>query len=513
MENAMRIPLLLAAVTLVAAAGPAAAQLQPKIERLELVGGAGDQGMHNVRATHDGGWLVAGATTGRNGGRDLAVWKLNSNLSLDAGFGDGGRVTLGSTGDDQAADIVERLDATGRVTGYLVAGQVGAGDGDFAGRGWHGKLDLAFVGLDATGRLDSSFADRGVRLMGGSDDDEMVVHLNNFSEPGLRLARTDAGFYVAAMTRSSDGDFPVKGMIGSPAGRDAVVLKIGADARPDSTFAERGVFRIGSEPHADPAVREANDFLFTVQTLPDGGVAAAGYTLGYSMRLAGRTVPISGNLASDPQTSDCKGNDREKFCFRMDGMLLRLTPQGRLLSSWGDDGVRFVGGGGQEKLYDGFVDHADRTLFVGRTSSYDLDMTRARTGSDRFDAFIGRLDSKGAMDRTFGKTGVVTVAGVLDERAARVIELAHGLYGVGYQQGDPMLPRDADDAPKSPGVLFLDDHGARVGDVHVPVFGKAVALAVARDGSVLLAGLAQRQAPGGPKPQGDDLFFCVLSPR
>jgi hypothetical protein len=508
----MRIDVVLMVAALVAAAMPASAKQRVEIGPVVLIGGAGDQGLHNVRPAQDGGWLVAGATKASGGNRDLAIWKLTPTLSLDTHFGDGGRVTLGSSADDQAADIIERVDASGRVIGYLVAGQVGAGDRDFGNRGWHGKLDLAFIGLDAQGRLDPAFADRGVRLVGGSDDDEMVVHRENFSEPGLRLARSGTGFYVAAMTRSSNGDFPTASMIGSPAGRDALVLKIDASAHLDTAFAEHGVFRIGTEPQPDPALREPNDFLFTVQALADGGVAAAGYTLGYSLRLAGATIPIAGNSVVHPQTADCNGEDRDKFCYRMDGLLLRLNAQGKLQSSWGKSGVQFVGGGGQEKLYDGFVDHAGRTLFVGRTSSYDLDMKRPRAGTDRFDAFIGRLDSHGVMDRTFGKTGVVTVAGVLDERAARVVELASGNYAVAYQKSDPKAPRDeADDAPKAPGVLLLNDRGARVGDAAVPVFGKAVALAIARDGSILLAGLAQRPAPGGPIPEGNDLFFCVVS--
>jgi hypothetical protein len=523
MEKLMRLPSLLAAAALAFAACPtiAASAVAPEPARapaagkLVLIGGAGNQGLFNVRPVQGGGWLVAGAATGPDGTRDLSVWKLTADLRLDTAFGQGGQVRLGSSGDDQAADVVERLDAGGRVVGYLVAGQVGAGDGDFANRGWHGDADLAFIGLDPRGRLDPSFANHGVRLLGGSQDDVMVVHINNFSEPGLRLAPTGKGFYVAAITRSIDGDFSAEGMTGSPVGRDAVVLKIGADASLDPSFAQHGVFRIGSEPHPDPKVREANDFLFTVRTLDDGGVAAGGYTIGYALRLADRTLSVPGNAARERQTASCEGKGRDKFCFPMDGMMLRLTADGRLRSSWGDGGVRFVGGGGQEKLYDAFVDHADRTLFVGRTSSYDLDMTRPRDGTDRFDGFIGRLDAKGQLDRTFGETGVVTINGQLDERASRIVELSSGRYAVAYQRSDALAsPDEDDDAPKIPGVMILSPSGAVVSDTHLPVFGKTVALAIAPDGSVLLAGLAQNQAPGGPAPDGDDLFFSLTpAPR
>src|SRR6185295_17607473 len=119
----------------------------------------------------------AGCATTPGRGRDLAVYKLRADLSLDPTFGNEGRWLFGGTGDDQAIDAIEVRDGRGRASGFLVTGYTDKADGDFAGRRHHGKIDVVLARLTTKGVLDASFGERGVRLYGGSGDDEVLVHL------------------------------------------------------------------------------------------------------------------------------------------------------------------------------------------------------------------------------------------------------------------------------------------------------------------------------------------------
>jgi thiamine monophosphate kinase len=55
----------------------------------------------------------------------------------------------GTTGDDQAIDVLEVFTASGQPDGYLVVGYVSAADGDFADCTHRGKIDIALARLTA----------------------------------------------------------------------------------------------------------------------------------------------------------------------------------------------------------------------------------------------------------------------------------------------------------------------------------------------------------------------------
>jgi uncharacterized delta-60 repeat protein len=453
-------------------------------------------GVHNLRVLRDGGVMAIGATPGPGGDRDMALWKLTPGLKLDGGFGQGGLVRLGGSKDDQAADAIERLDAAGHTVGLLVLGQVRAADGDFAGHAFHGGSDLALVGLTPSGALDPGYGAGGVTLMGGAGDEEVVVHLNNFSEPGLRLARRDGAIYLAAMTTSTDGDFLAAATLGRAKSRDALVMRLDAAGRLDPTFGTAGVLRLGTDPQPDTKLRGPNDFLFSLTTTAQG-IYAGGYTLGVGLAQGDHVSPARGNMATPPDAA-CQGPGRGKYCYRMDGMLLRLRPDGGLDPAWGDHGVRFVGGSGQEKLYGIDVDERGRMVFLGRTSSHDLDLKAAAGGASGFSNFIGRLTPDGALDPTFGSGGIATFATDQNLKGARILACGPGRYtALLHSERSDDDEEVAADTGESLTVLFLDDHGRVADRLTISGVGKATGLAAMRDGDLAIAG---RSSAGRKEP-------------
>ncbi|MEO7064772.1 MAG: hypothetical protein ABI082_13495 [Dokdonella sp.] len=98
----------------------------------------------------DGKLLIAGKANGPNGNPDMAIARLRADLSLDTGFGSGGRQRIAfdlggpsGTNDDQAANILLRGD--GRIV------LVGAASVDA------NHIDVAIVQLLPSGQPDTSF--------------------------------------------------------------------------------------------------------------------------------------------------------------------------------------------------------------------------------------------------------------------------------------------------------------------------------------------------------------------
>jgi uncharacterized delta-60 repeat protein len=380
-------------------------------------GGPGEDGVYNMRQTADGGYILAGNSEGSGSSRDLAIWKLTEALTFDSEFGDSGWVKLGGSADDQAADVIEVLNAGGQPDGYLVVGYAESTDCDFAGLAHRGKIDTVLVRLNADGTLRASFGKGGIRLYGTSGDDEPIVHRHNYSEPGLRIVQASDGFIVATHARASDGDLEGIVVSGRALGRDVFIFKVDERGEFVESWADRGRFVLGAERGTQDRQENPNDFIFGIRLLEDGGLVGCGYTLGKSIVLDGVEIPTRGS--GDEQGAANAFGKTE--LYKMDGMLIRLTPDGRLDPRFGKHGVAFLGGTGQEKMYDVEPDGRGGYLAVGRTASQDLDMERPSTsgGSDGMDMFLARLDGRGRLDPTFGQGGVVIFSESGDNQGLR----------------------------------------------------------------------------------------------
>jgi gliding motility-associated-like protein len=153
------------------------------------LGGSGDEEAYSVRATGDGGCIVAGLTdsndgdvSGNHGKRDYWIVKLDNTGALQW------QKALGGSAFDEAWSIQITPD------GYIVAGTSSSNDGDVSGN--HQSLgafsDGWVVKLNTTGTI------QWQKCYGGSFNERInYVQLTS-----------DGGYVVTGLAESSDGDVP-----------------------------------------------------------------------------------------------------------------------------------------------------------------------------------------------------------------------------------------------------------------------------------------------------------------
>ncbi|WP_294247810.1 T9SS type A sorting domain-containing protein [uncultured Chryseobacterium sp.] len=166
-------------------------------------GGTGSDVINSIIPTTDGGYVFAGSSTsingdvaGNKGYVDYWIVKIDANGNIQW------KKSLGGTGDDRAASVVQTSDG-----GYVVAGYAEGDSGDVTGS--HGGKDYWILKLNSDG---------GViywkKSLGGS-----------FQELATSLVKTsDGGFIVAGHSSSNDGD-----VSGNHDGTDYWVTKLNAD--------------------------------------------------------------------------------------------------------------------------------------------------------------------------------------------------------------------------------------------------------------------------------------------
>lgn len=156
----------------------------PAIQWQKCFGGSDNDEAHSVIQTADGGYITAGSTasnngdvTGFHGYFDYWVVKLDSSGAIQW------QKSLGGTGDDEAASIIQCMDG-----GYVVAGFTYSNDGDVMGN--HGASDYWIVKLDSYGNI------QWQKSLGGSTYDM-----------ANSIMQTADGYYtIAGSSLSKDGD-------------------------------------------------------------------------------------------------------------------------------------------------------------------------------------------------------------------------------------------------------------------------------------------------------------------
>jgi uncharacterized delta-60 repeat protein len=188
-------------------------------------------------STHQGGILVTGfaASPDVSAQRDLALARYGLKGTLDASFGTNGRAQAGLTGpvNVTVTDAARRGNA-----GALVAGYIGS---TFGGR------DLMVAAFDASGLLDTSFADQGFRIL---DFDNALDQAN-----AIRVL-ADGRIIVAGTSRTPSGS------------EDMTVLRLLADGSLDTSFGTQGWVAID--------VDGGNDSAQSLTTQADGKIVILG---------------------------------------------------------------------------------------------------------------------------------------------------------------------------------------------------------------------------------------------
>ncbi|GAB6286767.1 MAG: hypothetical protein STSR0009_29700 [Methanoregula sp.] len=202
----------------------------------KCLGGTSFDDAYSIQQTTDGGYIVAGYTTSKNGdvtdnhgNSDYWVVKLGSTGTLIW------QKCLGGLNDDYAHSIQQTADG-----GYIVTGNTGSHDGNVTGN--HGNWDYWVVKLTEKGTLDWQ------KCLGGTDSD--------YAQSVQQTA--DGGFIVAGYTKSTDGN--VDGNHGSI---DYWVVKLD---RNGNILWQKCLGGTG------------NDYAHSIQQTADGGFIVAGYT-------------------------------------------------------------------------------------------------------------------------------------------------------------------------------------------------------------------------------------------
>ncbi|RAI75936.1 hypothetical protein HMF3257_20380 [Spirosoma telluris] len=175
----------------------------------KFFGGNGQDYANSVKATPDGGYVVAGYTESADGpyGDVRGVYHGNGDAWILKLSGTGDLLwqkTLGGSGKDNAYAITPTSDGA-----YLVAGTTDSNDGDVSGN--HGNNDAWLVKLNSSGEIINQ------KTYGGTGADE-----------GKAITSTaDGGYILVGSTTSNNGD-----VSGNHGNQDAWVVKLGVASPP-----------------------------------------------------------------------------------------------------------------------------------------------------------------------------------------------------------------------------------------------------------------------------------------
>jgi hypothetical protein len=346
------------------------------IQWQKCLGGTDSENAYTIRATNDGGYIVAGNgeshngdVTGHHGNGDAWLVKLNSAGGIQW------QKCLGGSKFDIAYALQTTNDG-----GYIVAGETASSDGDVSGD--HGGVDAWIVKLNSTGGIqwqkciggsdwDEAFAiqttnDGGYIMAGGTystngdasgnhgSEDVWVVKLSNAGDiqwqkclggsakdvaKSIHLTN-DGGYVLTGSTSSSDGD-----VSGNHGNNDVWTVKL------DS---------LGEIQWQKSAGGSDDDIAYSVQTTSDGGYITAGYT--YS------------------NADDGSGNHG-----KTDAMMVKLDPAGAV--EW----LKYLGGSNDDSGT--FYSTTDGGyILVGTTSSNNGNVSGNHGGQD---AWVVKLNDVG----------------------------------------------------------------------------------------------------------------------
>lgn len=163
-----------------------------QIDWQHCYGGTNDDKCNAIRATFDGGYVLAGYATsnnddvhGNHGGEDFWVVKITAVGDTQW------EKCYGGSNIDEAWDIRQTVDS-----GYVVAGYTYSNDGDVSGN--HGDADIWVIKLSSNGLL------QWQKCLGGSGKEWAENYYSAGS--GAVCQTSDGGYIVAGLSMSNDGD-------------------------------------------------------------------------------------------------------------------------------------------------------------------------------------------------------------------------------------------------------------------------------------------------------------------
>jgi uncharacterized delta-60 repeat protein len=412
--------------------------------------------------------------------------------SLDSSFGRGGRVFASFSRFDTASGVAVQRDG-----GVLVSGRVG------------GRISI--VRFDGRGRLDRTFGSGGlVREPVGADPEEGSVPV---------ALQPDGKIVFAGTT----GDLNRDRQLGDGA---LGVYRLLPDGRPDPSFGSRGTVLLrqkyellGAELAIDRAGRIVVATRF--QGLNRGGLLVLRLTNRGRLdptfgRRGKQEVDFGGQSFLASATTDGKGRvyvAGANFARRTLAVL-RLTSRGSLDSSFGSRGIARLPHRGVLALPAAVAVERDGRVLLAGNERYSDTASPAPCGYCLFLA-VGRLTPDGRPDRAFGEAGVVHTKLELTPRVELGLALQRDgriVVAGGIQRGRSssfllvrLLRTGAFDSSfGGDGFTVTEMRSAKRNNA------EATALAIARDGRIVLAGRSARDALEGGGQNGRIQFrFAV----
>jgi uncharacterized delta-60 repeat protein len=373
-------------------------------------------------AVQSDGKIMAVGRTGTSG-FDFAVVRYNTNGSLDASFGTGGKVVtdLGSS-QDYAQGVV--LQGDGKI---VVAGYTGSGL----------THDFAVVRYNPDGSLDTSFGTGGKVITDFGGDD-----------------------FGRALVLQADGKIVVAGSYDSPGGtadEDFALARYNPDGSLDTTFGSGGkVLTNYNGPSRDMvhalvlqgdgkivAAGESNQNFALARYNPDGsldttfgsgGRATTVFTYRQSV-IRGLALQGDGKLVA---TGDSNGSAGTGDDFA----LARYNANGTLDTTFGSGGTVLTD-------FPGPVDVADAVALQPNGKILAAGYT---TNGSGYNFGLIRYNPDGSLDFSFGSGGKVTTDfnGNADQAYALVLQGDGKIVAAGYSGNDFALARYLGDTTNTP---------------------------------------------------------------
>jgi len=279
-------------------------------KRLLNVNGVLDYGQ-SVILQPDGKIVVAGYSFHASNKYDFSLIRLNTNGSLDQGFGNGGRLLLDVGGNDYGESVIVQPDGKIVLAGYSLNAS--------------NKTCFSLIRLNANGSLDQGFGDKGKLLLdagsghdsgksvilqpdgkivvaghsliGYDKSDFLLIRLNangsldqGFGDGGKRLLDVDGGDdYGQSVILQPDGKIVVAGSSRSASNKyEFSLIRLNADGSLDSLFNPSSipVDTLGGEVSYDenglPVLLDDAIAVFDAELFAQGHYAGASLTLARS---------------------------------------------------------------------------------------------------------------------------------------------------------------------------------------------------------------------------------------